>query len=364
MNTSRLLTALAVILVLGWGVRFGLRPAGDAGAPTAGILADFDASLASTWHEVARIDHPDVLGLRIHAVDAAGDTVLIVQSGRWLLIVDGTLLGPFGSTVRGSPTWLARGIAGGFSPQGIVILDAGRNVLSLWSTTGERLAERELRLASGYAVQHQALAVDASGRVLVQSIVTHDDGSSPTEVRYPRFGDDARTQPDTLVHRLLHGDPSAAYATPLLATRPDGSYVTVNALTWQIEVYGATDGLAQRAVRATGPRWATPDSVRRHLARFTEQMDPRYRNGMQFPALIPPVRGITRSASGHLITLSADANDHLHAEVLQLDGSALGRLWRLPEPLPVFAAGGALYRLRELDDVTVLERQTLSPGAP
>lgn len=348
-----MLVSFGGILVLGWGAHRALTPSGASDAPAAGALAPFDSSLVSAWEEVARLTHDAVLDGRVRGVDARGDTLFVLQSNHWFLVVDQRPSAPFGTATRGAPEWLGRGSGIAAVGDSVIVLDDLRQLAAQWSTAGRRGFERDLRSTRGLGAMHQRLTPLAGGAFAVTSAVPSEGAVEWVLTRH-RAG-----AADTLIGGHGVGARGGGHDEPHLAQLRDGSLVIVDANTWRLRRFGPGGALLDTGHRIDAPRWAPSDSTRRALQRSAMLLGPALQHALAIDATLPPVRAITATADDRLIVLSAVTTDATHAELLERDGTPIASLWRRPEEHPVFLARGALYRVRALEAVTVIDRQRL-----
>lgn len=351
MTLRHLGVALGTLLIVGWGALYALTPAEGDGVPMSGVLAPLDTSRVGPWEEVARLAVDDIGGLRINGLDMRGDTLVVVQATQWHLVVGGALQGSFGSDVQGSPEFLARAVGAALLPHSVVVFDGLMHRASQWSRDGVRDRSIDLRGRVGLGIQHHFVIAADSG-LFVPGYQMTDVGGEWQLVRV------TATTVDTLIksHRML-GD-GGAYDTPLPLPLPDGSYYVLDASTWRIRFFNAR-GVETRAatVRADAPRFPVPRKLatrmRRHLSRAPEAQ----RSAVTMGATLPPVRAATLAADGNLLVLTSTDEEATILELVSPSGAGIATLWSNPVQDRTFAVRGAIYRVRELDDVVVIDRQ-------
>lgn len=354
LRADRLITGLGALVFLGWVAARTLPSAEADDAPAAGKLAPFDSARAGTWEALARIPADHLGRGGVIAMDARADTLFLLWGSSWLWVHGDSVRGPFGSRVEGDPTSLHSGVGIVARDDHVLILDGARQVLSRWSLDGRRGAETDLRGPEGQALQHLALGDAGTAAVVVASLAVTDTTLSWHLVRHADPG--IAGGADTLRQHLGRGVPFAAYDVPWLATHGD----TLTALFSHSARILSLDhaGRTRRDVlRADQPRWPTPDSSRRAMARWAGLVPPSTLRLLALPPLMPPLRGLTIAPTGERIVLTAAGDHALHAELLDGDGRAIARLWADAESVPVHAVRGALFRLRDLEAVLVVERQ-------
>lgn len=358
MRTRRVLVAFGGALLLGWGALRALTPTGESGAAASGALAPFDSSLVSAWEEVARLTNDDLLDGRVRGVDARGDTLYVLQSNHWLFVVDQRPSASFGTATRGAPDWLGRGTGIAAVRDSVIVLDDLRQLAAQWSLDGQRGIERDLRSTRGLGAMHQRLVPLTDGAFAVTSVVPSEGAVEWVVTRH------RAASVDTLVTGHGIGARGGGHDEPHVAPLRDGSLVIVDANSWRVRRFGADGALLSTHRRADAPRWALSDSARRKLQQSAMLLGPGLQNALAIDATLPPVRAITATADDRLIVLSAVTMEATHAELVARDGTPITSLWARPEEHPVFLARGALYRVRALDEVTIIERQRLIGVTP
>lgn len=326
--------------------------------PAAGVLAPFDSSLASAWEEVARLTTDTLLDGRVRGVDARGDTLFVLLSNQWYYVVNLSPSAPFGTATRGAPDWLGRGTGIAVVGDSVIVLDDLRQLAAQWSISGQRGFERDVRSSRGLGAMHQRLVPLSDGAFAVTSAVPSEGAVEWVVTRH------RGAAADTLITGHGIGARGGGHDEPHVAELRDGSLVVVDANTWRVRRFGSDGALRSTQHRADGPRWALSDSARRKLQESAVLLHPALQNALAIDATLPPVRAISATADDRLIVLSAVTLDATHAELVELDGTAIASLWPRPEEYPVFLARGALYRVRALDEVTIIERQRLNGALP
>ena len=361
MNARRLLGLFGLILVVGFVVAYWPTTTGPptAAEPPEGMLAPHRPELVGPWEEVARVPAERLGRGAIVDLDEYQDTLYIAQRDRWFWVADDAVSEPLGSPTQGSPTWLGaavaiRGVAGG-----AVILDRGRNMVSHWRLDGTRGVETDLRPRDGLAVIVDGVAAQADGTLLVSVRRILVDGDGEWIVLRGVIGP-ARF--DTVYRGAKDPREAEAHNSPKLAVAPDGSFLIAPALEWKfISVSRAGTVLGDRS-REDGPRWAVPDSIRRQYQTLLERFPPAHRVAHALPATFPPVRALSSHSQGNLLVLVASGPEETHVELLDANAVPISRLWPAPESLSIFLANGAVFRVRETADFTIIERQRLRPA--
>lgn len=352
------LLATGGTLLLGWVALRALTPSGEVGSPSTGVVADLDTSLVTPWTEIARLPADEIETGRIVGLDARGDTLFVLQQHHWRFIVGGSPSAVFGTDSRGAPSWIGRGIAILAHDSVVTILDDLRQLATRWTLDGTRIAEQDLRSTRGLGSMHQRLTPIRGNQMLVTSVVPSEQGVEWVVTRLHS------TEADTLITGHGIGARGGGHDEPHIAALGDGSFVVIDANTWRVRHMGA-DGATRRVHhRSDAPRWSFSDSARRSFNRTMALVGPTMQAALAIDATLPPVRAITATEDGRLIVLSAVTTEATHAELVALDGSPIASLWPRPEEHPVFLVRGALYRVRALDDVTLIERQRLNGAQP
>jgi hypothetical protein len=354
LRADHLITGLGALVFLGWIAARALPSVEEGDAPAAGRLAPVDASRARPWEELARIPAAHLGRGGVIAMDARDDTLFLLWGSSWLWVHRDSVRGPFGSRVSGDPTSLGAGIGIVARRDHVLILDGARQVLSRWSLDGTRGPETDLRGPDGQALHHLALGDAGSAAVVVASLAVADTTLAWHLVRHADPGGAARA--DTLRQQLGRGVPFAAYDVPWFATHGDTltAIFSHSARLLSLDAAGRTRRDVQRVDQ---PRWPTADSTRRAMARWASLVTPATLRLLALPPLMPSLRGLTIAPTGERLVLTAAGDRALHAELLDSEGRAVARLWAEAESAPVHAVRGALFRLRDLDAVLVVERQ-------
>lgn len=358
MRTGRVVIAIGGTLLLGWAALGALSSSGEIVGPAVGTLAPFDSSLASHWEEVARLSTDELPSGRVRGIDARGDTVFVLQTNHWFFIVDGNASELFGTATRGAPHWIGRGSAIAGSENGVVVLDDLRQLAARWSLDGTRGLERNVRSTRGLGAMHQRLVPLTDNAFLVTSSVPTEGAVEWVVTRHHAAG------VDTLIAGHGIGERGGGHDEPHVAPLRDGSLVVIDANTWRVRRLSLGGAVLSTHQRDDAPRWAPSDSARRGYNRTMALVNPALQAAFAIDATLPPVRAITATADDRLIVLSSVTIDATHAELIASDGTPIASLWARPEEHPVFLARGALYRVRALDEVTIIERQRLIGGAP
>lgn len=358
MQARRILIAVSGTLLLGWGALLALSPTGEIGAPAVGTIAPFDSARLSSWEEIARLSTDELTSGRIQGLDARGDTLFVLQAHQWFFVVNGRPSELFGTATRGAPDWLGRGSAIAASGDGVVVIDDERQLATHWSLTGDRGLERPLRSTRGLGAMHQRLVPLADGDFLVTSAVPAE-GAVEWVVTRHRVGGR-----DTLIVGHGIGERGGGHDEPHVVALRDGSFVVLDANTWRLRRLGADGTVIATHQRSDAPRWAPSDSARRGYNRTMALVNPALQVALAMDGTLPPVRAVTTTADDRLIVLSAVTMDATHAELIASDGSPIASLWARPEEHPVFLARGALYRVRALDEITIIERQRFIGATP
>jgi hypothetical protein len=353
MRASRFLALFGGALALGWAAQFLRGPAAGERGPAAGTLAPFDSSITSAWELVATLDAADLGGGRVRALDVAGDTLLVLQSNQWSLFVGGEHVGTFGTPVVGAPGFLSSAVGIGFQRDAIVVLDGARHRLTRWSRTGEPIAEYEMQPTVGLGSQRSSL-VAGDDAIYIPTYVMADAGGSWDLERL------RGSERDTLIQRHGAGQRGAAYDSPVPVPLSGGRALVVDATGWRLRVLSASGAAERSSRRESPPQYAIPSRARVKMRAMLEQVPPAQRLALEMPDALSPVFTATVVDDTLLLTVIRASDESALAELLTFDGTPIARPWRDPDPHPIFAVRGALYRVRELDDVTLIERQRIS----
>lgn len=364
MTARRLLALFAVVLGLGAGISlWSTRTTGvPGGAPVEGVLAPFRPELAGPWETVARIPARSLGRGSIIDLDERGDTLYVLHVDHWVRIVGGNVSDVFGTNIRGAPNWLAAGAAIRAVPGGVLILDRVRQVVSRWSAEGMRGIEHDFRPQGGSkaSIIIDGLAADTTGTVLVALRLTPLEGAGRWMVLRGRLDD---TRFDTVYRSADTAQLGDVHDIPRMSPMGRGDFLLMPALGWKmmtVDTAGRTGGLR---VRADGPRFAVPDSIRTGYARVVDRFPPAQRTAYALPAAFPAIRGVTTDGRGHVIVLVATGAETTQVEVLGLGGESIGRPWKEPESRATFVANGSVFRVDDDEGFTRIDRQRIRvPG--
>jgi hypothetical protein len=353
-RAARTLSVTGAIVVLG-GIGLSLTDSADgSGRPIRGSLAPLDSSRVEGWTELARFTPEELTSGRIRALDVVADSVFVLQSHAWSLVVGGQLQGTYGTALAGAPEYLARAEGIARTTEGVAVLDAPRQRITMWSAAGERLADREIVQAEGRVQLHQALTPSAAGPLLTSWVSTDSGGQWLVQ----RFRDN---RVDTLpaAPRQRIGE---SFNLPLLLPRADSTLLVVEAETWRIRQLSPTLAPMDSAVREAPPRFRVPTSVARRLRETTARIPEAQRRDFLLSESLPSVRTATITDNGELLVLTIFDEEATVAELVGVDGRAIASLWTRPDSNAIFAVRGSLIRVRELSDVTIIERLRLQPN--
>lgn len=343
------------LLLLGWVGLLALPDAKGDGAPDVGQLAPLDSALAGPWRPIASFpaegSNGDVMGL-----DVRGDTIFLVQPRQWMAVVGDSLLGPFGSGSVGAPDYIAAGQGILRVPDGVLIVDGSRQLLSTWSLEGERGVEVSLRSVDASYGSPTTIASDGAAGALVGVMAVDDRGTQHLALRVAAA---SVARADTLLEDSFARRLGAAWDFPLLARNATGAVAIFSADSWRFRVLGSDGRLLVDTVRNDAPRWSGDRKARQRMMEMASQAPGVLREAFALREHTVPGRGITALGDRHWLVLSANELDQLHAELLDARGRPLARLWKDAEPHPVFAVRGALYRVRALDERTFIDRQEI-----
>lgn len=354
MRASRFLVPIGGILALGWAAQFLRGPAEGPDGPASGEVAPFDSTIASAWEPLATLAAEDIGGGRIESLDQRGDTLLVLQSNQWTMLVAGELVGTYGTPVVGAPGFLARAVGIGFTTDAVLVLDAARHRLTRWSRSGEMLDAYEMQPTEGLGSQRHGMAVGEDVVYVPTYVMATAGGSWDLE----RLRGSAH---DTLLKRDGFDQAGVAYDQPVAVPLRDGRLLVLSATTWRLRFFEPSGAVERESQRLSPPRYAIPGESRVKIRALTEQIPPAQRRALELPEALSPIFGATLVDDTLLLTVIRTTYDASVAELLRLDGTPIARPWRVPDPHPIFALRGALFRVRELDDVTIVERQRITP---
>lgn len=352
--SRRLIPIVGGLLLLGWGASFLTRPATADSGPALGALARFDSTLASPWQPIITLTDDALDGGRILAVDARHDTLVLAHPHAVTVVVNGRVARRFGSDVTGAPEFIARGAGIAITDAGIAVLDAPLHRVDTWTFDGSR--QTRLALPSA-AVGAQYGALVPAGGAAVLSAYRH--GETDGGWWLFRVGETAL---DTLLARHARGERGAAFRIPLVTPTASG-YANLDAMTgWLVplDLHGTRGDSTQRQEQLKYP---VPEESRRRVRDLAATMPADLRRALDVGEFAPSARAITATDDGRLLVLTGDLDDAMHVEVLAPDGQNIGRLWRDAEHSQLFLVRGSVYRVREVAESLVIERQSLSPAA-
>lgn len=352
--SRRLIPIVGGLLLLGWGASFLTRPTPAGGGAAVGSLAAFDSTLAGPWQPVITLTDDALDGGPIVALDARHDTVVLAHRHAVTVIVNGRVARRFGSDVTGAPEFIARGAGIALTDAGIAMLDAPLHRVDTWTFDGHRQSRLALP-TDGIGAQYGALV--PAGGVAVLSAFRH--GETDGGWWLFRVGE---TTLDTLLARHARGEAGAAFRIPLV-TPTDAGYANLDAMTgWLVPLdgHGVRGDSTQRRDQLLYP---VSEQSRRRVRDLAAAMPADLRRALDVGELAPSARAVSASDDGRLLVLTGDLEDAMHVEVLAPDGQNIGRLWRDAEPSQLFLVRGSVYRIREVAESLVIDRQSLTPAA-
>lgn len=352
--SRRLLPAVGGLLLLGWGASFLMRPAPAAGGPAVGSLAPFDSTLVGPWQPVVTLAGEALDGGRIVAIDARGDTVVLAHPHAISVIVDGRVVRRFGSDVTGAPEFIARGAGIAITPAGIALLDAPLHRLDTWTFEGERTMRLSLPTAGAGVTYGNVVPIDGGALVSAYRQGETDGGWWVLRVTVSGV--------DTLLARYALGARGSAYRIPLVTPTAAG-YASLDAMTAWLVPLAATGARGDSTQRPDPVRYRISEKSRRRVRDLAATMPADLQRALDVGEFAPAARAVTATADGRLLVLSGDLDDAMHVEVLAPDGREVGRLWRDADGAQLFLVRGSVFRIREVEEALVIERQSLSPPA-
>ncbi len=351
--SRRLIPIVGGLLLLGWGASFLTRPAPAGGAAAVGSLASFDSTLASAWPPVVSLGDDALDGGRILALDARHDTLVLAHPHAVTVVVGGRVARRFGSDVTGAPEFIARGAGIAITEAGIAVLDAPLHRVDTWTFDGTRRTRLALP-SSAIGAQYGALV--PAGGAAVLSAYRHGEADGGWWLFRV-----SETTLDTLLARHARGERGAAFRIPLVTPTASG-YSNLDAMSgWLVplDLRGSRGDSTQRRDQLMYP---VSEQSRRRVRDLAATMSADLRRALDVGELAPSARAITATADGRLLVLTGDLDDAMHVEVLAADGQAIGRLWRDAEHSQLFLVRGGVYRIREVAESLVIERQFPSPA--
>ncbi len=350
-RAARTLSLVGAVVILG-GIGLALSDsAAGSDRPRSGQLAPLDTSLVLGWTELARLSPDELEDGRVRALDLVGDSLFVLQVHVWSLVVDGQLQGSYGTALTGAPEYLARAEGIVRTPEGVAVLDAPRHRITMWTTTGERLADRVLGQANGQVALHQSLTPGSASMMLTSWISTDSSGHWLVQRFRGSHVDSLPVLPGQRTGETLN--------IPHLMAEDDASLTVVDAETWRIRGYSPSLMLLDSARRADAPHFqvssAFAQRMRGHIAMLPEAQRRDYLLGESLPSL----RGATIAESGEILVVTVRNEEAAVAELIGRDGRPIAALWSAPDSSGFFAVRGSLLRVRELDAVTIIERLNL-----
>jgi hypothetical protein len=349
----RLLPAIGGLLLLGWGASFLTRPAPVAGGTVVGSLAGFDATLAEPWQPVVTLAGDALDGGRILALDERDDTLVLAHPHAVSVVVEGRVHRRFGSDVTGAPEFIARAAGIAIVDSGIALLDAPLHRVDLWSFAGARYARIALPTGT-LGAQYGSVAADR-GAALVPAFRHGDRDGGWWIFRVTPTG------LDTLVARHALNARGAAYRQLLVAPVAAG-YAALDALSGWLYALDAAGAHGDSTQRPDPLQYRVPDASRARVRDIAATIPAEMRRALDIGDYAPSARALSATADGRLFVLTGDLDDAMHVEVLAPDGRAVGRLWQEPERAQLFLVRGRVYRIREVEESLVIERQSLTPA--
>lgn len=337
----------ASVILGGIGLQFadsadGLR------RPVSGSLAPLDTARVAGWSELARLSPDELTSGRIRAIDIVGDSLFVLQANAWSLVVAGQLRGTYGTGVTGAPEYLARAEGIARTTQGVAVLDAPRHRITLWSPTGQRLADRELPSTEREVLLHQGLTPSAAG-VFLTSWVGTDSGGRWLVQRF------TEAQVDTLPH-ATGARTGESFNVPHVLPRRDSSLVVADADTWRVRHFSRTLTLVDSSRRDNAPHYGVPAPLARRLRTTIAMLPEAQRRDFLLAESLPSLRGATLHTDSEMLVLTVHDEESTIAELVRVDGRPIASLWMRPDSNAIFAVRGTLIRVRELDAVTIIER--------
>lgn len=331
MRVSRIVLAasIAVSVVLAAANVYARRGEGaGVSAPSSGRLLDVDSTLAEQPVRLALLSGSNVE--QVVDVDVSGDTAWVLGRTQWRGATGSVVLGPFGSSIRGAPGFIAAAQQIFATPAGIFVLDRASATIIQWSREGE--VQRRFSLPTGSsAVMHEFVA-GANG--LPIAVAQGFDATAAIDLLILRLHGE-RARADTLL--VQHNSPSV-FTLPRLAQQ-HASLVLGNpfdhTLTWI-----TNDGVVHRTVgRSDAPIWLTPDSLRGGFAERIGSAPGSTPATFAMPDTLPSLRFLDVTTMGRIIKGIDPGTGTTAFELYDSAGAPVGRL-----PLPASATAFFLTR--------------------
>lgn len=352
-RAARRLSAIGALLILG-GIGLQWADSTDgSGRPVHGSLAPLDTARVAGWHELARLTPDELASGRIKAIDIIADSLFVLQANAWSLIVGGQLQGTYGTPTTGAPQYLARAEGIARTAHGVAVLDAPRHRITMWSPAGDRLEDHLLTAGERQVALHQALTPSAAGALLTTWVGT-DTGGHWLVRRFTAARVDSL--PGSAPQRI-----GESFNVPQLLPRDDSSLVAVDADTWRLRYFSKTLALVDSGYRPDAPHFRVPAPLARRLRETTAMLPEAQRRDFLLAEALPSVRAATMTDAGDLLVLTVHDEESTIAELVSADGRPIATLWTRPDSSTMFAVRGRVLRVRELDQVTIIERLRLHP---
>lgn len=269
---------------------------------------------------------------------AAG--VFVLQNSSWLLVARGKTFGPFGSSTRGRPGWIASGVAIEVRDSQVYILDRTRRAVHVFTHDGTWRRTVDLAIASGLP---DRFVMDRAGRWIVSAFI--NDGLQNSRwllLRYDHHG-----AADTI---YIREGSTFDFVIPVVA---DGNRVyAFNSATYRVDELSA-DGLGAHFVRGNPPRVPIPDSVRRSLNRYMSKVPGRSTAGLRY---VPIVVHAASLPAGRFAVAISTSLDKVMVEEIDSMGRPHATLVESAQ-LPIALVRGGMLSLVEETNRTIVQRQ-------
>jgi hypothetical protein len=321
------------------------------GGPDAGTLAPYHGEWLGPWHPVlAAAASAEAPGDIIAIASSARDVVLLSQHN-WWVVRDGRSAGPFGATEPGAPGWISRAVSVAVRDDSVYILDGGTGRLVVSGIDGG--GAHAFRIARGIELElYDWVVVDSRHRPIISRLMYGSRGALTGNWQALRLLDTIAR--DTLYDALRDSASSSPLAIPLLATMESSRTVLLESETYALTQFADVGQASVRTRRADPPRWRFPDSVRAKYQSLSTRLSPEQRARWTLPDYFPAVRRMAGLSGDRLAVLVPTASDSAYVEVIDLNGTPLGRLLDRPTPDPLFLTQDHLYRIIESSDSTIV----------
>lgn len=341
-------TAVVVLLVLQLFLR---RQGLGGGAPDIGRLAEYHGEWLGPWHTLVATAASPEAPSDIRAIASSPAGVVLLSQHNWWVVRDGRRSGPFGGAAPGAPGWISRAVSVAVSGDSVYILDGGSGRLVVSGIDGS--GTHSFRISRGIELQlYDWVVVDSRYRPIVSRLLYGSRTALTGNWQAIRLLDTIGR--DTLYDALRDSVDAGPLAIPLLATVGRGRTVLVESGRYLISQISDSGKGTVRSQRPDPPRWRIPDSVRAQYQTLASRLPTDQRARWTLPDYFPAVRRMAGLSGDRLAVLVPTSSDSEYIEVIDLNGTPLGRLLDAPTPDPLFLTQDHLYRVVETADSTVI----------